>query len=185
MGICARNVLSRDPDSSFIIAPDNAEQTGIVGGKLIGARIKPIYQSSKSGIDETLMREASQQRRLPTPRDSAAIRHMGGLVPSEHRPRRVEIVNLRERVLQSARITPNDCLLAARPPGCGLILRAAVFPSWIASVLNCLLLRMRVRHELPASSYTHRICSATSVSACTASSGALLPGSRMKPLEMS
>ena len=70
-----------------------------VGGKLIGARLQTIHQSSERWIDEALMRNASQHRRLPTPRYGAAIRHIGGFVPGDHRPHRVEIVNLRQPVL--------------------------------------------------------------------------------------
>ena len=94
MGIRARDVVGRDPDGSFVIAPHDADQTGIVGGKLIGARLQTIHQSSERGIDQTLMRKASQHRRLPTPRYGAAVRHIGRLVPGQQRPRRVEIVNL-------------------------------------------------------------------------------------------
>jgi hypothetical protein len=67
MGIRARDVLGRDPDRSFVIAPHDADQTGIVGWKLIGAPLQTIHQSCERGIDKTLMGEASQHRRLPTP----------------------------------------------------------------------------------------------------------------------
>ncbi len=38
--------------------------------------------------------EGLEAVRLPATRYGAAIRHVGGLVPAEDRPRRVEIVNL-------------------------------------------------------------------------------------------
>jgi hypothetical protein len=94
MGIRARNVLGRDLDGFLVVASHDAEQAGIVGGKLIDARLQLLHQSSESWIDETLVRKASQHRQLPTPRYGAAIRHVGGFVPAKDRPCRVKIVNL-------------------------------------------------------------------------------------------
>src|SRR6266403_2120630 len=80
--------------------PQNADQACVRGRKLVGAELQTIDLFSERGVDETLVGEASQQRRLPAARESAALGHIGGLVPAEHRSRRVEIVNLRQPVLQ-------------------------------------------------------------------------------------
>src|ERR1700758_3571695 len=100
MRIRARNVLRKDPVGSFIVAPHDTDQAGIVGGKTIGARLQTIQKSSDSGIDKTLMGKASQNRRLPTARFGTAIRHIRRLVPVEYRARRVEVVNLQQAVFQ-------------------------------------------------------------------------------------
>ncbi len=80
MRIRARNVIGRDPDGSFVLAPHDADQAGVVGGKLVGPGLQTIDQSTERGIDETLMSKTSQHRRLPAPRYGAALRHIGGLV---------------------------------------------------------------------------------------------------------
>ena len=88
------------------------------------------------------MRKTSQHRRLPTPRYGAALRHIGGLVPGEHRPRRVEIVNLRQPVLQVGEDRAGRLPVHRAIDGCRLILRGYLW-SFLAPVLDCLLLRMR------------------------------------------
>jgi hypothetical protein len=100
-------------------------------------------------------RHCPQHRRLPTPRYGAAIRHIGRLVPGKQRPRRVEIVNLQQPVLQvcddrvgrlpvhPAIAMPLDlaggCLSELDRGGLGFHIAAH---AWL--VMNC-----------PASSYTH------------------------------
>jgi hypothetical protein len=46
MRIRVRDVLCRDPNGSFEVAPHDADQGGIVGGKPIGARLQTIQKSS-------------------------------------------------------------------------------------------------------------------------------------------
>src|SRR4029077_14525120 len=91
MGIRARDVVGRYRDGFFVIAPHDTDQAGIVGAKPIGVRLQTINQTSECGIDKTLMCNTSQQRRLSRPRHGAALRHVRGLVPGEHRPRRVDL----------------------------------------------------------------------------------------------
>jgi hypothetical protein len=126
MGVGPRDVPRRDLDGSFVISPHDADQVGIVGGKFIGVRLQAIDKFFECGIDETLMRKAFQHRQLPIPRYGAAPRHIGALVPGEHRPRRVEIVNLRQPVLQvgKGRVGRLPVHRPLQPPHAGRVQRS-------------------------------------------------------------
>src|SRR6202008_3320433 len=58
----ARDVLRRDPDGSLVIAPHDADQTGIVGGFLMG---KEYFLSSAQQHLSAVRRSTKANRRLP------------------------------------------------------------------------------------------------------------------------
>ena len=102
-----RHAVGAVDKQSPLAVPANVPAQGVTticrvprSHKSIGVRLQTINQASECGIDKTLMCNTSQQRRLSSPRRGAALRHVRGLVPGEYRPCRIEIVNLRQPILQ-------------------------------------------------------------------------------------
>ena len=80
MGIRARDVLGRDFDGFLVVASRDAEQAGIACRRA-GAADPSVFQARDRR--NARAQGGAAARRLATPRDSAAIRHIGGLVPVE------------------------------------------------------------------------------------------------------
>ena len=101
-------VGARDPfgghlDRLLEVAPRDADQRGIVGigRQAFGIGHERVDQPAERGIDRALMRHAGDTVALWRPRaDGAALRHVGGLVPAQHRPDRAEIADLEQPALE-------------------------------------------------------------------------------------
>src|SRR2546421_741606 len=106
--------------SSRIEAGD-ADQRGIVGigWQALGIWRKRVDQLAECGIDRLLVRHPAQRRALTSARGGAALRHVGRLVPAQHRADRAEVTDFQEAALEffEAGLGRWPGILAGRPLG--------------------------------------------------------------------
>jgi hypothetical protein len=74
------------------------------------------------------MREPAERCTLASPRVSSASRHIGGLVPAEHRPRRRKIADFQQVALQLNKFGPGRLAVARCLGGCRARLCASAGP---------------------------------------------------------
>ena len=102
MRVGASDVIRRNLDRPLEVAPHDADQARLVRVRRqgLGVGLQIVDQPAEHGIDEPLMREPAQHRRLAAARRRTTGRHVRSLVPGQHRARSIEIVNLQEPALE-------------------------------------------------------------------------------------
>jgi hypothetical protein len=96
--VCAhtRNVVRRYFDGFLIVALRGADDPGGVAvmRQAVAVRDQCLDQPANGGRHQPLVRKLREQRHLAAARVGAAGRHIGGLIPLQHRARRIKIANL-------------------------------------------------------------------------------------------
>ena len=83
-------------DRLLEVAARDADETGVVGigRQAVGVGLQRVEQLAERRIGELLMRQPAQRGALPGACRRPARRHVGRLIPAQHRARGAEIADL-------------------------------------------------------------------------------------------
>jgi hypothetical protein len=96
------DIVGRQPDRLVEVPPRHPDQRGILGivGQLLTIGCQLIDEPAQFRINGPLMGKSREQRRLAPPRLRSAGRHVGCLVPAQHRIGVVEVADFEQALLQ-------------------------------------------------------------------------------------
>ena len=90
-------------DGPLVVAPGDADEARRRRSRGAGCRHRAARASSSlpsAGSVDLLVREPAKRGALPPARGGAALGHVGGLVPAEHRAGRAEVADLEQPALE-------------------------------------------------------------------------------------
>ncbi len=122
MRVRTRDIVGRYLDRLLIFAVRDADEASVVGigRQALTIRHKRVDELAERRRDRLLMRQTVERRALTATRVSAAVGHVGCLIPAQYSARRAQIADLAQAPLEPHQPMFGGAVLARGLAGGGL-----------------------------------------------------------------